>query len=423
MSTRPTRLFGIQIANGFSPEARVFAGLLRHSAADGGPLHGAHVLQHAWRDEDAPPAAERFRQGAGAGVTVETLDFGWRSQAAGRPLAERLTGRARFALALPRALRRASAARPDIVYSSQQLWDCLVATAISRRLRIPQVIHLHFIVGPHLHRPVLRRLLTCDHVVTVSDFIREEALRHGVAPERVTTVRNALPVLPTPPPGARERVRAELGVADGAPLIGIVARLDPYKGQSDTMEAFARLRATGAVPQGARLAVVGGPSPWCPDYGAELEAKVRDLGLGDSVRLLGVRSDVPTLLGAFDLFLHPTRSDPCPLALLEASAAGLPVVAYAEGGALEMVEDGVSGLLASPAGDVGALADAMGALLADPARARAMGAAGARRIATRFRPEDAGAAFGALMTRVAGGGDGNAARNGALTAAVPSVTV
>ncbi len=378
-----TRLLGIQIANGYSPEARVFAGLLGARAG----AYEAHVLHHAW-----PGDAESPRQfSAASAAAVTCFDTGWRPGSRGRSPLSKLAAHARFRRALPRMLDAARRADPDIIYSCQQHWDCFAATYIARRLKKPQIIHLHYTVGDYLRKPVLERLLTADHVVTVSDFIRREALAHGVSPGRVTTIRNTMRPFPALPPGTRLVVRAELGIPECAPVIGIVARLDPGKGQDDTLTAFAQV--AGLCPD-AHLVIVGDG-----EMRPALEAQAAQADLGRRIWFTGRRSDVPCLLASFDIFAHPSRRDPCPLALLEASAAGLPVVAYAEGGACEIVAEGVTGLLAAP-GDVGGLAERFGQLLADLARARRMGEAGKRRIAAEFQPEIAGDLFAALANSV-----------------------
>lgn len=385
------RLLGVQIANGYSSEASVFAGLLAQTDR---ALLEPHVLHHQWAGDLR--SIEKFRD---VGIApLQPLDFGWRSMTPGRSLPAKARARLRFLAALPRALALARRINPDVVYSCQQLWDCQAATYLARKLGKPQVIHLHYIIGPWLHKPVLGRLRTCAHVVAVSDFIREEALRHGVGAEKVTTVRNTAPATPPPDAGARAAVRAELGIAPDAPLLGIVARLDPDKGQADTLRAFAQAR--GSHP-GLQLLVVGDPSPWHPGYAGTLGELAERLGAAETVHFLGRRSDVPRLLAAMDLFVHPSRRDPCPLALLEAADASLPAVAYAEGGANELVQDGVTGLLAAP-GDVDALARSILCLLDDLGRARAMGRAGRKRIARDFQPALAGQAFTSLIGRVAG---------------------
>lgn len=384
-----TRLLGIQIAHGFSPEAQVFASLLPRDAR--GEVD-AQVLFHHW--PGSAGGLKQFGQAAQAGL--HPFDFGWRSIAADRSLGEKMRARLHFHAVLPRALSLARALSPAVIYSCQQRWDCEAATFLARRLGKPQIIHLHYTVGSWLHQPVLDRLLTCDHVIAISDFVRDEALRHGVPAARVTVIRNTLAVPPPPALETRADVRRELGMAPDVPLTAIIARLDPVKGQEDTLRAFARIAP--ARPD-ARLLVVGSESPWHPSYGGMLQTLAEELGIGARVQFLGHRADVPRLLAALDVFMHPSRSEPFGLATAEACAAGLPIIAYAEGGTGEIVTDGETGLLA-PAGDVEALAERLAALLDDPARARQMGQAGRRRMETKFQPAAAARQFAALVQQV-----------------------
>lgn len=361
----------------------MFARLL---GARGGEYR-ARVLCHSWPgDRDAPARFE-----ADSGADVRRFDFGWRPNADGR---RTRTAKAmswlRLLASLSVLLRTAREFRPDLVYSSQQVWDCLCATWLARRLRRPQIIHLHYTIGPWLRTPVLRSLRRCERVVAVSEFIRRDALANGLRPDRVSTLLNALPVA-TQEPGAGARVRLELGIPTGAPLVLSASRLALDKGHEEAIAAF---EAASRQAQNARMLIAGsGP---LRDL---LDRRIRSAALGNRVRLLGFRTDVSRLLDACDVFIHPSRSDPCPLAVMEASAAGRPVVAWADGGISEIVEDGVTGLLA-PLGDLDALSRDLTQLIATPQRAKEMGRAGRTRIEAHFRPEDAGVAFVGLLRGV-----------------------
>jgi glycosyltransferase involved in cell wall biosynthesis len=130
-----------------------------------------------------------------------------------------------------------------------------------------------------------------------------------------------------------------------------------------------------------------------------VRADVASRGLERSVSVLGFRKDVSAILGLTDVFIHPSRQDPCPLAVLEASAAGRPVIAYADGGIPEIVAHGATGLLV-PTGDRDALASSLHRLLSDRELARRMGAAGRERMAGEFRPDLAGARLADALLRV-----------------------
>jgi glycosyltransferase involved in cell wall biosynthesis len=149
---------------------------------------------------------------------------------------------------------------------------------------------------------------------------------------------------------------------------------------------------------GARLVVVGGG-----EQAAALAVLVRARGLDDAVELVGGvgRDEATAHLAAADVFCLPSTYEGLPLAILEAMAAGLPVVATAVSGNPEAVEHGRSGLLV-PAESARALAEALVALLNDPTRRRAMGAEGRRRARERFAIDRVAAEHLRLLRRLAG---------------------
>ena len=132
---------------------------------------------------------------------------------------------------------------------------------------------------------------------------------------------------------------------------------------------------------------------------ALVEEEIARLGIGSAVRLLGERTDVPELLAQADVFVLSTRSEGLPLSVLEAMAAGLPVIASNVGGIPELVVDGVSGVLVPP-GDPGALAEAIERLLENPSLALRLGEAGRRRVAESFDLEAVREAHLALYRRM-----------------------
>ncbi|HET7291828.1 MAG TPA: glycosyltransferase family 4 protein [Vicinamibacteria bacterium] len=179
--------------------------------------------------------------------------------------------------------------------------------------------------------------------------------------------------------------RRELGVPDDAPLVGMLARYDVWKGHHVFLDAAARLAAARPA---ARFAMIGGAL----NAGALTHvARYRDavlahrarLGLVDRVLVVDHRPDVADVLSALDVFALPSTGEPFGMALIEAMAAGRPVAASDTGGPAEIVQEGRSGLLFRT-GDPGALAAAVASLLDDPASARRLGDAGRRRVAKAF---------------------------------------
>lgn len=177
----------------------------------------------------------------------------------------------------------------------------------------------------------------------------------------------------------------------GALVIGTVGRLDAVKDQAGLIEAFAQLCANaGDAARDWRLVIVG--------EGAErarLEAQIAQVDMIDRIHLLGNRDDVPVLLGEFDVFVLSSIAEGIPLTVLEAMAAGLPVVATRVGGVGEVVVDGETGVLVPPSTPE-ALAHALGALARDAGLRQRLGAAGHARAETRFGMRAMVAAYASL---------------------------
>jgi len=159
----------------------------------------------------------------------------------------------------------------------------------------------------------------------------------------------------------------------------VPARLVARKGHADLLAAWPAVRA--AVPGAIVLCAGDG---WLREV---LPALAAAAGLGEAVRFLGHRDDLPVLLAAADVVALPSRGEGLPLAVLEALAAGRPVVATDVGGNREAVEDGRTGRLVAP-GDPGALAVAIAELLADGEARRRIGEQGRRVALERYRSED-----------------------------------
>ena len=175
---------------------------------------------------------------------------------------------------------------------------------------------------------------------------------------------------------------AEPASAQGGPqTVALVGRIADWKGQHVFLQAAALLQ--DRFPK-ARFQIIGAPLFGEHEYERSLHRMARDLEMGDRVEFLGFREDVPALLARVDLVVHAsTLGEPFGQVVVEGMAAGKPIIAT-DGGALpEIVIPGVTGLLV-PMGDAPAMAEAMAALLSDPARAAAMGAAGRERVRERF---------------------------------------
>lgn len=236
--------------------------------------------------------------------------------------------------------------------------------------------------GDHLWwlQRLLQRLVcrAADHVLVNAVAVKTLLVRQGYDASRISVVRNGIDISRFRAPGATTGLRRELGLPDGAPVVAVVSRLNRLKGIEYFLEAAALLATR--FPE-ALFLIVGDSISQA--YRNELQARARELGLGERISFTGFRSDVPDLLCEAAVSVLPSLSEGLSNVVLETMAAGVPVVATSVGGTPEMVEDGVTGLLVPPR-DARALAEAIGSLLADPARGRAIGRAGRQRVAERF---------------------------------------
>ena len=206
-------------------------------------------------------------------------------------------------------------------------------------------------------------------VTAVSEGVRQHLIAHGFQAEKVVTIPNGVEVGPIE--AATAIPRRELGLPDDARVAIFVGRLARQKGLDVLLRAMAEIACD---PPALHLLAVGeGPDR------AKLERLARRLGLAERVHFLGRRGDVPRLLKSADLCVIPSRWEGLSLVLLEAMAAGVPMVATRVAGSEEVIEHEKNGLLVPPK-DARAMADAMRGVLDDPRRAREW-AAGTRRIA------------------------------------------
>ena len=285
----------------------------------------------------------------------------------------------------------------------------------------PHVVHSHLCL--HYVLPALARCCCLQHVTTAhlpgdTRYSRlvlpltRLAFRRGVIPVAVSgevagwvsrvcgvhacpVIRNGIPI------GDYQRLaasrvawRAEHGLSDADVAFVCVARLETQKNQALLLNAFAR--GFLAEPR-AHLWLAGDGT--CR---SDLERRACELGLAGRIRFLGQRADVPQILAAADVFVLPSRNEGNPLALMEAMAAGLPVVATAVGGVPELVVEGKSGLLVT-SGDSDGLASAMLGLFRNPEMRRRMAACSAAQAREGFSASRMAQAYAELYERVATG--------------------
>jgi glycosyltransferase involved in cell wall biosynthesis len=219
-----------------------------------------------------------------------------------------------------------------------------------------------------------------DRLLTVSASLRRELLDLGIgSPERFTVIPLGLELdrfLNCE--DVRGQLRAELGVNPETLLVGIVARLVPIKRHTCFLEAAAAVARR--YPQCQFLLVGDG------EERVELEHLCSRLALNGRVRFLGWRRDLERIYADVDLVVLTSANEGSPVSVIEAMASGKPVVAARVGGVPDLVEDGVTGLLVPPENPA-AVAEAIGALLADARRRQTFGQAGRKRVYPAFSAE------------------------------------
>jgi glycosyltransferase involved in cell wall biosynthesis len=215
-----------------------------------------------------------------------------------------------------------------------------------------------------------------DGFIAVSNEVRESIVRQiGPIQDKVFTICNAVNLKPLERPGDKTALCRQLGLKAHSHLIATVGRLTEQKGHCYLIDAATTV--VSAHPDTHFLFIGDG------ELKDELQQQVQQGGLAANVHFLGIRDDVPHLLAAVDLFVLPSLWEGLSVALLEAMAAGKPMVATAVSGTIQVMTDGKTGLMVPPR-DSQALADAILQLLSNPTQAQAMGQAAKQHVAMNF---------------------------------------
>lgn len=284
-------------------------------------------------------------------------------------------------LALARMMRRESV---DLVHTNTTaVMPSALAAWLARR---KHVWHVHEIIT----RPAwLRRMVAwlaprvANVVVAVSGPTRENlrladhrndvrcrVIHNGLAPEPFLAAQ-----------GMGTAIRQEWKIGPQEVLVGMVGRISHWKGQEYFIQVADRV---AKLHPRTRFVLVGGTVSGDELLLQQLQDNVEDLGLSRQVVISDFRRDIPAVLDAFDIFVMPsTLPDPLPTVVLEAMAAGKPVVANAHGGSIEMVQDLETGFLVAP-GKPECMADAINKLIEDAPLRKSMGAAGRQRLLNEF---------------------------------------
>jgi glycosyltransferase involved in cell wall biosynthesis len=304
---------------------------------------------------------------------------------------------------VPRLFRVMRAFQPTVIHThSYVLRYTLPAGVAARAGAMVHTVHNVAarevdLAGRLIHRAAFGRRVSA---VAVGEQVRR-SFREWYGREPEATIPNGIDSGAFRRPGARRQWRQENGFAEDDLLMASVARLEPQKNPLGLIEAFAQAFGAQAVGDAARwhLLLAGG--------GSLLEVAQEYClrrGVAGRVHFLGVRADVAEMLSACDLFALSSYWEGSPLAVMEAMAAGLPVVATAVGGVPELVADGETGLLV-PAGEERAFAAALADLAGNAERRRQFGLAAMPRAAA-FSVDAMVASYARLFERLAGAAPG-----------------
>ncbi len=227
----------------------------------------------------------------------------------------------------------------------------------TRHLALPITSRMSYSILPHM-------------VVTVSEYVRGYLVREkGIPAAKVKAIPTGIDLERFDPDKTQDTLRAGLDLKKNALIVGTVAILRRKKGHHVLLDAIPRV--IKAVPKAVFVFAGDGPQR------ENIEARIKELGIGKNVRLLGLRRDVPSVIKGMDIFVLPTLQEALGTSLVEASAMGKAVVSTRVGGVPEAVIDGKTGILVAPEDSV-ALADAIIKLLKDSPLRERMGKEGSR---------------------------------------------
>jgi glycosyltransferase involved in cell wall biosynthesis len=266
---------------------------------------------------------------------------------------------------------------PDLVHLHSRIGADVMGGVAARLCGVP-VVHTRRVDNPEPAWLVALKYRLHDIVIAISDAIGRVLLEEGLPPQKLRVVRSAVVANDFERPCARQRVLDALGLDSGALLVGIIAQLIERKGHGFVLDAMPALIADQPNLQ----LVLFGKGP----LAGKLQEAIDARGLADHVRLAGFRDDLTDILPCLDLLVHPATMEGLGVSLLQASAAGVPIVASRTGGIPEAVHDGVNGVLVPPA-NVPALTEAIARLLADERLRCRLGDAGRAMVRDRFSSE------------------------------------
>jgi glycosyltransferase involved in cell wall biosynthesis len=289
------------------------------------------------------------------------------------------------AIAFARFLRKWKA---DLVHTHIGLQGMVLARIGARLAGVPIVNHIH-LNHSFNKNPIIQTIQRfadnntthlASSLIAVSEDTKRLMEKDGNPPSKLVVIPNGTTLQSVTTSEEILQTKSDLGLSGESIVVGCVARLNPSKGQHHLLEILPRLlRENNYII----VLFIGEDTSEAQLYLQQLEQIVADNNLDNSVLFLGFRNDVSRLMKGFDIFVLPTYREAMPLTILEAMAAGKPVVSTKVNGIPEVVIDGQTGLLVE-AGDAEALADALISLIRNPHLAQEMGQAGRNRVEQHF---------------------------------------
>lgn len=258
---------------------------------------------------------------------------------------------------VPRLRRIIRREKPDVIHLHSRRGGDVLGGLAAWRTGIPVVMSRR-VDNPEDGWVIPLKYRLYDRVITISEGIREVLLHEGVPASKVVCVHSAVDTALYRPHADPDWFRWEFGLEPDQLAVGMVAQMIPRKGHRDLMAALPHVLESHP---GVRVLLFGqGP------LREALEKEVVAAGLGPYVHFAGFRDDLPRVLPNLNLMVHPAHMEGLGVALLQAAACGVPVVAGRAGGIPEIIRDGENGLLVEP-GDVQGLSAAIAKLCADEA--------------------------------------------------------
>ena len=273
--------------------------------------------------------------------------------------------------------------KPDLVHTHGSLSGRVAARRCG--VRVVYTSHCAFPVPGYLKRGPGHWLYAAldrrysDHVIAVSPAAEENLLELGVEQSRITVMMNGAPPLRKSDPAQQAELRQRLGIPEGVFTAGIMARLEPYKGQELLLEAARDLKDQG---RDFRILIGGSGS-----QEALLRQRIGEWKLEDRVLLMGFVREVAEVLSILDVQLNCSYgTETSSIAVIEGMSLSLPTVASDYGGNPWLIDDGVTGLLFRSR-DSGDLAEKLGRIMDDPALCRSLGENAYQAYTARFTGE------------------------------------